>query len=169
MRGNLQSMLIVASVLAIASILAWVHAYSSLTCYEALPRVTTWPPTVCDARFGMTFVFVKDSPANILAVLGVPAAAVALVLALTWQLIRRTRLIAATLFSFAAFLLLWGFLIWWLDRSTYQCAFGFGGFSCSGVIDNVALISVFLGWIAPVASLVCTPIVGRLARRRHDA
>ena len=169
MNRSILYLLLVSFSFAIASAGSWYRAYSPLSCYEALPRSTEWPPAVCDPRFDLTFVFIKDSVANIIAVLGAPAAIMALVLALTWQLILRARVGLATAFSFLAFLALWAFLIWWFDHSPYQCAFGFGGFGCSGVIENFGLNAVFLGWVAPLVALICTPVVGRLTRKKRNS
>jgi hypothetical protein len=162
-------LMLLAALLAVTSGFLWVRAYSPLTCYDSLPRVSSWPPAICDLRFDLTFIFIKDSPANIGAVLGVPAALVTLLLALTWRLILGSRVAAATAFSVSASLALWAFLIWWLDRSPYLCAFGFGGFGCSGLIENVGLNVVFLGWLLPLAALIGAPVVGRLARKNRDA
>ena len=161
MNRSVLALLVVSFLIAIASAWSWYHAYSPLPCYEATPGSTEWPPAVCDLRFDITFVFIKDSAANIIAVLGTPAAILVFVLALTWQLILSARVGLATAFSVLAFLALWAFLIWWLDRSPYLCAFGFGGFSCSGVIESISLSVVFLGWVAPLAALICTPVIGR--------
>lgn len=85
-------LLVFPGVPAVASLVAWAFAYSSMDCYAALPRASSWPPR------------------------------------LPW-------------------------------------AAGFGGFGCSRLLDDISLIAVLLGWMAPVAALGITPLIG-LARER---
>lgn len=157
---------VLSGVLAAASLVAWAFAYSPMDCYAALPRTSSWPVQICDPRFGMTFIFTKDSPANILAVLGLPAAWAAVVLALTWHLLGLALVFVATLVAMGGWLVWWLGLMWFVDRTPYHCAFGFGGFGCSGLLDHISLLAVFLGWLAPVAALVVTPLIGFVRGRK---
>lgn len=161
-------LLLLSLAIATISLLAWADSYSPLSCYDALRRATTSTPMICDPRFGLTFIFTRDTLTNILAVVGPPVASVVLALAITWQIISHEKVLVATITSFTAFILCWIFSIWSFDRLPYLCAFGFGGFSCSGTLENLSLNAVLAGWLAPLAALIATPIVGIAYRHRGD-
>lgn len=145
---------------------AWLLAYSPDTCYEALNgRRIEFPPFVCDLRFGMTFVFRLDSIQNVLAVLGWSFMYALLGVAATSYLLRSYGTLAATLFASTASAALWLLLVWSLNRSPYQCAFGFGGFSCGGLLSILGLSVSFSGWLLPIAALIGIPLVAKLRAR----
>jgi hypothetical protein len=169
MRRAVQFLLLGSLAMAIACLTAWALAYSPLSCYEALPQITEWPPQVCDLRFGMTFVFIINSPENVLAVVGVAAAYAFSVSAVALLLLLHSGIVAGTAFAGPAFGLLWLILVWTLDRTPYACAFGFGGVGCSGFLGTLGLYAVFLGWLLPGVAIVGTPFLGRFLVPAHDA
>jgi hypothetical protein len=144
--------------IAIACLATWAMAYSPLDCYQAIPPVTEFPPLVCDGRFDANFVFRLNSFANIFAILGFMLSFLCVILAITIRLVKQKRTPIATLFSFISLCLIWIFSIWMLDRQPYLCAFGFGGFSCNGFLENTGLYAVFLGWVFPVFALAAVPL-----------
>jgi hypothetical protein len=165
MRTGTRSLLVVALLAAIGCIGAWFLAYSPEPCYRALyGRSDEFPPYFCDFRLGMTFVFRRDSPLNIVAVLGWAIPYVITVWIVSLSLFRKLGVLGSTLFATTASAVLWLLLIWSLDRAPYLCAFGFGGSSCSGFLSNLGFNIVFLGWVIPVASLLGIPIISKMQR-----
>lgn len=147
-RTTVRVLLSLAVLFVVGCSVAWARAYSPYTCYQALSgRWSEFPALVCDSRLGMTFIFRLDSLANVVAVVGWSFSYVVAVGAASIFLLRRRGTFPATFFAFTASAVLWFLLILSVDRSPYDCAFGFGGFSCGGFLSYLGLYVTFLGWL----------------------